>query len=125
MKRRTLPQASTMSSAYSRQSRSLLGDIHRLALDHAAEARLQGVGCDQVHLPAKTILEETLEAHEGQESGSGLEIHEDIEIAVLASVAADGRSEQGNPAHAEIPPDGRQIGAKRLHRLLTSHHRDY
>ena len=71
------------------------------------------------------ILEETLEAHEGQESGAGLEIHEDIEIAVLASIPADGGSEQRDSAHAEVAPECRQIGAKRPDRLFTSHRPEY
>src|SRR5258708_38090662 len=41
-----------LQATYSARPRSLLREIHRLALHHATEARLQGVGRDQVHLPA-------------------------------------------------------------------------
>src|SRR6266540_876345 len=114
-----------MSSAYSRQSRSTLGDIDRLALDDGAHPRLQGVRSDEVDLATKVVLEERLETHEREERRVLIEVHEDIDVAVLASVAARDGPEQGDATYTERAPDFRQVGAQGRDRFFTTHRQDY
>jgi len=98
-----------------------LGDIDRLgsATDVVAKTVVQVTSCTQVDSQAENLRQLPLDGNEGESRNVfGLELDEQIEIAVLALLASEPRSEQREPANvmfAAVFNDGGAVEVNRAH----------
>jgi hypothetical protein len=92
-----------------------------LALDGWAHAGLQGVRRDEVHLPALVVLRDELEAKERVEGGTHLEVHQNVEVAVLAGLVPSRGANEGDSTNAKVSPEGWAVTPQGRDGLFTPH----
>src|SRR5512135_3008994 len=98
------PAASRMSST--RRRHSLAGGTNGLGEDSVAQLPLHGISHDQVHACPEDLLQPSLNAKEMEESDGLIEVDQEIDVALLASLSARYRAEQVERAH----PEGGELG---------------
>lgn len=74
--------------------------------------RMQTIRRDRVHPDAERRFELLVEPRQAEQRGRALELEQQVEVAVLARIAAGARPEHGDAAHAEARAQLRFEGAK-------------
>ena len=76
-----------------------------------AVPRLQGVPCDNADSDAQEFFKVLEQADVIKEGGARLEVHEQVKIAVWASLSPCDRAEHGDPMSPAFPRDAEDLRA--------------